>query len=141
MATRVTAALTALRGQGATVEAIAARDREITDLRAQVTARDQQIALLQAENAQFRSDHAAINASLEAMSGRQATVVDTVAGLGFPAANLPATGSLEQAQDSSPKGIYDEWKRLKSEGKPGEASAYRQKHEAQLRAYSATVKD
>lgn len=122
-ATRVTAALSALRGQGAAVAQLAERDQTITQLRSQLTERDQTIQRLTAENAQYRADHAALEASLRTLEGERANVRETVAALGFDQTRLPAQGSLEAAAENTIEGLQEKFKAEKDSDKRSEIAA------------------
>lgn len=115
LATRVTAALAAMRGQGQPVAHLAERDQTIQQLRAQLAERDQTIQQLTAENAQFRADQATITAALNAATQQQTTVNDTLAAIGFPNGKLPGSAPLEQVAAGS---IEDLTAKMKAESDP-----------------------
>lgn len=93
LATRVSAAMTALRGQGAVVQQLAERDQTIAQLRIELTGAQAQLAGMTSELTQHRVDHAALSAALAQMEGQRSTVTSELAAIGFPSAQLPAQGA------------------------------------------------
>lgn len=107
---RATAALATMRGGGAVVQQLAERDRTIADLRQQVATLTSQLGAANTELAQFRADHAALDAALKAMDNKQADVTSAVAALGFQQENLPSASTIEQAENGTIEGLLNQFK-------------------------------
>jgi chromosome segregation ATPase len=138
LGTKVAAALSAMRGQGAAVQQLAERDQtiqtlriEITNMRREITQRDTELGTLRAERTQIES-------ALRTLETERADVTQTVAQLGFDSRRLPSPASLDQVEDGSPAGAYNKWQELKKSGKHSEARAYSRLHRKAIESYAKT---
>jgi len=102
---------------------IAQRDAQIVTLQQQLGQRDQTINQLTTELTSLRTGHTQLEQAVNRLETEQKTVVDTVAGLGFPSAQLPNAGTIDQAVENTVEGIQALLKDEKDDGKRGELMA------------------
>lgn len=89
-----------VRGKDELAATIAGHEKTIVDLRATIAAHEKTIAAQLAELGDLRAGKQQIEAALATERKEKQTVAETVAGLGFPAAQLPGAQTIEEAGDT-----------------------------------------
>lgn len=103
---------------------LAAQAGEIEQLRGKIADAENKLLQKDAELADLRKGRDDLQQAIDALEKKSGDVVDQLATLGFPAAQLPPTQSIEQAAEHSPEGLADAMRR---ESDPVKQAALRQK--------------